>query len=51
MADSVMAYSRFSDLDIHLFREGKHYMIYDKLGSHVAEVGGMSGVYFCRLGT
>jgi 1,4-alpha-glucan branching enzyme len=46
MADSVMAYSRFSDLDIHLFREGKHYMIYDKLGSHVAEVGGMSGVYF-----
>ena len=30
----ILAHSLFSDLDIHLFREGKHYRIYEKLGSH-----------------
>ena len=35
-----------SDLDLHLFGEGHHYEIYDKLGAHVAEVAGVSGLRF-----
>jgi 1,4-alpha-glucan branching enzyme len=46
MADTVITYSRFSELDIHLFREGKHHNIYDKLGSHIEKVDGKTGVYF-----
>ncbi|MBO0930219.1 1,4-alpha-glucan branching protein GlgB [Fibrella aquatilis] len=40
------AYSRFSDLDIHLFREGKHGKLYDKFGSHVVTHNGVQGTYF-----
>ncbi|UII34113.1 1,4-alpha-glucan branching protein GlgB [Fulvivirga ulvae] len=36
----------FSDYDIHLFREGKHYELYTKLGSHVIEHKGVKGTYF-----
>lgn len=36
----------FSDQDIHLFKEGRHYRIYEQLGSHEAEVDGQKGVYF-----
>ena len=46
MADKVITYSRFTDLDIHLFREGKHFTIYEKLGSHTETVDGQPGVYF-----
>jgi 1,4-alpha-glucan branching enzyme len=46
MAEKVTAYSRFTDLDIHLFREGRHFTIYEKLGNHVDEVNGQSGVNF-----
>ncbi|MGQ0763332.1 MAG: 1,4-alpha-glucan branching protein GlgB [Acidobacteriota bacterium] len=35
-----------SDLDLHLFGEGKHYRIYEKLGAHVASHGGKRGVAF-----
>lgn len=38
--------SMFSDYDIHLFREGNHYTLYDKFGSRVLEVNGRTGVYF-----
>lgn len=38
--------SRFSDLDIHLFREGKHYKLYEKFGAHVMEQDGVVGTYF-----
>ena len=38
--------SRFSDLDIYLFRQGNHFRLYEKLGSHVMEVDGVSGTYF-----
>lgn len=38
--------SLFTELDIHLFREGKHYRLYDKLGSHPMEVDGERGTYF-----
>ena len=39
-------YSRFTDFDISLFRSGKHYKLYDKLGSHVVEHAGVKGTYF-----
>lgn len=44
--NSVIAYSLFSDFDIHLFREGKHYELYKRFGSHVVDNNGKKGVYF-----
>lgn len=35
-----------TDFDIHLFSEGNHHRIYEKLGAHPAEVDGVKGVYF-----
>jgi 1,4-alpha-glucan branching enzyme len=32
--------------DIHLFNEGTHHRIYDKLGAHLARVDGQEGVVF-----
>ena len=37
---------RITDFDIHLFAEGNHHRIYEKLGAHVTEIDGISGVYF-----
>jgi 1,4-alpha-glucan branching enzyme len=39
-------YSRFTDFDIHLFKNGKHYKLYDKLGAHPASFNGKTGTYF-----
>lgn len=36
----------FSEYDIHLFKEGKHYHLYKKLGSHPMEHKGVKGTYF-----
>ncbi|HVS92084.1 MAG TPA: 1,4-alpha-glucan branching protein GlgB [Mucilaginibacter sp.] len=44
--NNVEPYSRFSDFDIGLFRSGKHYRLYDKMGSHVVEHNGVIGTYF-----
>lgn len=38
--------SLFSDYDIHLFKEGKHFHLYKKLGSHPMEHQGRKGTYF-----
>ena len=35
-----------TDFDLHLFGEGKHHSIYEKLGAHLTEREGKSGVYF-----
>ena len=35
-----------TDLDIHLFAEGNHHRIYEKLGAHLTELEGVKGVYF-----
>src|SRR3954463_4362593 len=32
--------------DLHLFNEGKHYHLYEKLGAHPADVDGRPGVRF-----
>src|SRR6266576_1620029 len=42
----VEEFSLFTDLDIHLFREGKHYQLYEKFGSHVIEREKKPGTYF-----
>jgi len=42
----VEVYSRFTDFDIGLFKSGKHYKLYEKMGSHVMEVNGVIGTYF-----
>ncbi|MBI4418393.1 MAG: 1,4-alpha-glucan branching protein GlgB [Ignavibacteriales bacterium] len=36
----------FSDLDIHLFREGTHFKLYNKLGCHLVVRNGAAGAAF-----
>ena len=43
---SIEFYSRFTDFDISLFKAGKHFKLYEKMGSHVVEHGGVKGTYF-----
>jgi 1,4-alpha-glucan branching enzyme len=38
--------SLLTDEDIYLFREGNHFRLYEKLGSHILTVDGTEGVYF-----
>jgi 1,4-alpha-glucan branching enzyme len=35
-----------TDFDLHLFAEGNHHRIYEKLGAHPTEIDGVKGVYF-----
>jgi 1,4-alpha-glucan branching enzyme len=42
----VQPYSLFTDFDINLFKAGKHFRLYEKLGAHLIEVDGVKGVYF-----
>lgn len=46
MSNFVIPHSLFSDYDIDLFHGGHHAQLYEKFGSHVIEVRGVSGVYF-----
>jgi 1,4-alpha-glucan branching enzyme len=36
----------FTDQDIYLFKEGNHFRLYEKLGSHAMIVDGAEGTYF-----
>ncbi|QOY54853.1 1,4-alpha-glucan branching protein GlgB [Candidatus Sulfurimonas marisnigri] len=38
--------SRFSTLDIYLFKEGTHVKLYERLGAHMMEREGQNGTYF-----
>lgn len=38
--------SRFTDYDIYLFKEGNHFKLYEKLGSHLMKADGKEGAYF-----
>ncbi len=42
----VKVHSLFTDFDINLFKSGKHYRLYEKLGSHITTVDGVKGTYF-----
>ena len=43
---NVIVHSLFSEFDINLFKAGKHYKLYEKLGSHPMELNGEKGTYF-----
>ena len=42
----VIAHSFFTEFDVDLFKAGKHYKLYEKLGSHITIVNGVEGTYF-----
>jgi 1,4-alpha-glucan branching enzyme len=49
MADTILptaTYSRLLGDDLHLFNEGTHRRLYDKLGAHPCNVDGVTGTYF-----
>jgi len=39
-------FSMLTDFDIHLFRSGKHFKLYEKLGAHQANFKNKPGTYF-----
>lgn len=43
---NVIAHSLLTEFDISLFAEGKHFKLYEKLGSTPMEVEGVAGTYF-----
>jgi 1,4-alpha-glucan branching enzyme len=45
-AEEKNSFSLLTDFDIHLFRSGKHFKLYEKLGAHPAEFKNQSGTYF-----
>ncbi len=40
------SFTLFTDFDIHLFRTGKHFKLYEKLGAHPAVHNNEGGTYF-----
>ncbi|SDL17258.1 alpha-1,4-glucan:alpha-1,4-glucan 6-glycosyltransferase [Salinimicrobium catena] len=44
--DKPVEATLITDYDVHLFKEGKHYHLYKKFGSHLMEYMGTQGVYF-----
>ena len=43
---NVIDHSLFSEFDINLFKSGKHFKLYEKLGSHPMNLKGVDGTYF-----
>ncbi len=43
---STKSYTRLTEFDIHLFKTGKHFKLYEKLGAHPVEFNGKQGTYF-----
>ncbi|MFD0975570.1 1,4-alpha-glucan branching protein GlgB [Salinimicrobium gaetbulicola] len=44
--DKPVEATLITDFDVHLFKEGKHFHLYKKFGSHLMEYMGTKGVYF-----
>ncbi len=42
----VYGHDHITDHDIYLFKEGSHFKLYDKLGSHTMSVDGVDGTHF-----
>lgn len=40
------SFSLLTDFDIHLFKSGKHFKLYEKLGAHLSTFNGEKGTYF-----
>ncbi len=43
---NVINHSLLTEFDSNLFKAGKHFRIYEKLGSHIIQVDGQWGTYF-----
>jgi 1,4-alpha-glucan branching enzyme len=39
-------FSLLTDFDIYLFKSGKHYRLYEKLGAHFVQSNEHTGTYF-----
>ncbi len=46
IAETTTEVSLLEDYDIYLFKEGKHFHLHKKLGSHLIEHQGIKGTYF-----
>ena len=46
ISPKVIAYSLLTEFDIALFQAGKHFKLYEKMGSHTMQVNNLWGVYF-----
>jgi 1,4-alpha-glucan branching enzyme len=44
--NNVIKHSLLTDFDIYLFKAGKHFKLYEKLGSHLISLDGQEGCYF-----
>ncbi|MEM0440059.1 MAG: 1,4-alpha-glucan branching protein GlgB [Candidatus Caldarchaeum sp.] len=44
--NNVKQFSLLTDYDIWLFRQGKHFRLYEKMGAHRLKLNGVEGVYF-----
>ena len=42
----IKHFSLFTEYDIYLFKSGRHYRLFEKLGAHFAESDGVHGVFF-----
>ncbi|AKL98116.1 1,4-alpha-glucan branching protein GlgB [Endomicrobium proavitum] len=47
MENKVQTFSLLTEDDIHLFREGSHFRLYEKMGSKLVSKDGVDGAYFC----
>ena len=45
-SSGVKEHTLLTDYDVHLFRQGRHFRLYEKLGSHLTEVDGVEGTHF-----
>jgi 1,4-alpha-glucan branching enzyme len=45
-AEVIESKTLLTDFDIHLFKSGKHYKLYEKLGSRIVRFGEEEGAYF-----
>ena len=46
MTNNASSFTLISDFDIHLFKEGRHYKLYEKLGSHIINDEERTGTFF-----
>jgi len=44
--NQTLSQSLFTEFDIHLFKQGKHYRLFEKLGAHLMEFDKQPGVLF-----
>ncbi len=44
--ETIYSVSRLTDHDVYLFKEGSHFRLFDKLGSHLMDVDGRRGTFF-----